>query len=390
MTKQQKSTTPVNFEGIANPQHTIDLVASSFELLRGKIEEADWLEKFARASNAESALCVRWSCGRPESLISSFYGNFNHIPAGWTNWADHMCNLAKPDACIFLDDMLAEINQQELTAANPIKDPQLLICLVDWEHAFNFLMIHRDASLGAWSTAERNQFAVLANLARRSMQLHKFLAQAQNLASATVDILNSSPRGIIALSVDGRIQYANTLAKNILDANDGLSSQNNKLLIKDKNSMLAFEDLISTVKILKLSQLNYDNTASTKNFSCKRPSGNTPYQIMIGTVPLTSWSMESSPSDRMIIVYIHDPAYKLQPTIEQLKNYYGLTTAQSRLALRLYLNDSIANASEYLGISINTSRSHLRSVLAKTGAKNQAELLSLLASTLKTSTGLQH
>jgi DNA-binding CsgD family transcriptional regulator len=124
--------------------------------------------------------------------------------------------------------------------------------------------------------------------------------------------------------------------------------------------------------------------------SCRRLSGNTPYQLIIRTVPLSTWRIESSPSDRMIIVHIHDPTYKLQPTLEQLKNYFGLTSAQAKIAVRLYSNDSIADASKYLGISINTARSHLRSILAKTGAKTQAELLSLLASTLKTSTGKQH
>ena len=42
------------------------------------------------------------------------------------------------------------------------------------------------------------------------------------------------------------------------------------------------------------------------------------------------------------------------------------------------------NAAKMLNISVNTARSHMRGIYAKAGVKTQAELITLLASGLKT------
>ena len=368
---------------MTDPQHTIDLLAASFELHCGKIDDIAWLNKLAVAANAQSALCVRWTCGLPETIIESVSGNYNKLPAGFSNWADHIATLAKPDAPILLAELISKLGQQNLSEANPIKDPQLLIGLVDWCPSYTFMMVHRDASEGLWTANEIEHFKSLCELTRQSVLLHKELARAKNLASATTDILNSAPRGIIALSTDGLVQFANAMAQQILTANDGISQKNGALSFTDKEGQSTLNDFLATTIKLQPEQLTYGNKDSLQDCAVQRPSGYKPYLIMLSAVPLSTWTIDVSPSDRMLLVYINDPQKRMQPTEDQLINYYKLTNAQAKVAVRIYAVENIVTVAEGLGISINTARSHLRSIYAKTGANNLPELVKLLTDTIK-------
>jgi hypothetical protein len=369
---------------MTHSQHTIDLLAASFELHRGKIDETAWLNKFAVAANAQSALCTRWSCGAPETTIISVSGKYNKLPAGFSNWADHIATLAKPDACASLDELVSRLKRADLTEANPIKDPQLLITLVDWSPAYTFMMAHRDASEGCWTTDEIEHFKLLCELTRQSILLHKELSNAQNLAAATTDILNSSPRGIVALSTDGKVRFANSMATQALSSKDGISIKNECLALTDRESQSVLDEFLTATKALKPAQMAYGNKAALRNCAAQRPSGSKPYLLMFSAVALSSWTVDVSPSDRMILVYINDPQKRLQPSEDQLKSYYKLTSCQAKLAVRLYAVENVVTVAETLGISINTARSHLRSIYAKTGANNQGELIKILTDTIKT------
>jgi DNA-binding CsgD family transcriptional regulator len=369
---------------MTNPQHTIDLLASSFELMRGNIDDENWLEKFSAAANAQSALCVRWSCGQPNTTLSSVAGGYKNFPAGFSNWADHITNLAKPERCMLLTELLHKLNRPELDEANPVNDPQLLIAIVDWTPSYTFMIVHRDVSKGSWQASEIEHFKTLCELSRRSILVHKELTRAQNLATAATDILNSAPRGIIAMTTDGKVEFANAMAKRALTANDGLTLRDEILFLEDRKAQAILADFIATAKTLNPEQMVYEDKNSYQDTTVQRPSGLTSYQIMMSTVPLTSWSVEVSSSDRMILVYINDPHKRLQPTEQQLKGLYSLTSAQAKIAISLYAADNIVAVSKHLGISINTARSHLRTIYAKTGAKNQAGLIKILTSTIKT------
>ena len=79
---------------MTNPQHTIDLLASSFELMRSQLDDERWLELFVKAANADSAMCLRWGRGKPQQTTNSSFGHDAKIPAGWINWVDHILQVS--------------------------------------------------------------------------------------------------------------------------------------------------------------------------------------------------------------------------------------------------------------------------------------------------------
>ena len=157
------------------PEDTIELLRSSFDLIRGKADDEVWLQKLATAMHAQSAICVRWTCGIPDKTNISTYGNSDFLPAGWTNWADHIFNLAKISTYSHVDDIAASLKLPALADASPINSPQLMVCLADWSPAYICMIVHRDPVLGPWSDEDRADFLELCALIRKSIEVHKDL-----------------------------------------------------------------------------------------------------------------------------------------------------------------------------------------------------------------------
>jgi DNA-binding CsgD family transcriptional regulator len=77
-------------------------------------------------------------------------------------------------------------------------------------------------------------------------------------------------------------------------------------------------------------------------------------------------------------VFISDP--ELEPLTNEaiLRQFFGLTPAETRLAILLLQHRSVEEAAERLDISLNTARTHLKKLFEKTGTRRQSELVSLL------------
>jgi DNA-binding CsgD family transcriptional regulator len=86
------------------------------------------------------------------------------------------------------------------------------------------------------------------------------------------------------------------------------------------------------------------------------------------------------PKGAVAIVFISDP--ELKPTLRSniLRELYGLTQAETRLALSLVDGRSLIETADSIGVTHETVRSQVKSVLHKTGTRRQGELTRLLSS----------
>ena len=83
--------------------------------------------------------------------------------------------------------------------------------------------------------------------------------------------------------------------------------------------------------------------------------------------------------DEMTFVEIQSDG-DLKKRLNMAKAIYGLSAAQLNLAARIVGGDSLIAAAKNLGISINTVRTHLTRIYAKTGANSQTALVRILLS----------
>lgn len=83
-------------------------------------------------------------------------------------------------------------------------------------------------------------------------------------------------------------------------------------------------------------------------------------------------------SNAYVAVYLHEPDACWRVDRQRLRQLYRLSSAESRVAEALLQAPDSAAVARRCGISLNTLRTHVKAILAKTGARNRAELLKFL------------
>jgi len=72
----------------------------------------------------------------------------------------------------------------------------------------------------------------------------------------------------------------------------------------------------------------------------------------------------------------------MNESIDLLRSHFGLTPAETRLALHLVAGETLRSAEVKLSISYETARTHLKNIFSKTGTCRQAELVVVLVTAL--------
>jgi DNA-binding CsgD family transcriptional regulator len=79
------------------------------------------------------------------------------------------------------------------------------------------------------------------------------------------------------------------------------------------------------------------------------------------------------------IVLLFDPTSQREPAAALLKQAFGFTPAEIRLALGLAKHHDLRAVAQLHNVTVGTLRVQLKSIFAKTNTKRQAQLLTLLA-----------
>jgi DNA-binding CsgD family transcriptional regulator len=105
------------------------------------------------------------------------------------------------------------------------------------------------------------------------------------------------------------------------------------------------------------------------------PSGLPPY--LISVMPLSALSIlaQQRPSAAL---FVYDRSIGRIPAISVLREIFGLTAAEARVAILLARGKTVREIVSMLGLSSNTIRTQLRQVFAKTQTKRQSELMRVL------------
>ena len=106
-----------------------------------------------------------------------------------------------------------------------------------------------------------------------------------------------------------------------------------------------------------------------------RSSGKDPYKLLI--IPLTKQHKKSALHANVAIL-VFDTALKRTTATKLFISSYDLTPAEAQLALELAQGTSVEEFSTARNISVNTTRSQLRAIFAKTETSRQPELVSFL------------
>lgn len=185
-------------------------------------------------------------------------------------------------------------------------------------------------------------------------------AGADDLAAA----IDAMRRAVLVVGSDGTVLHCNSRAKAVLSRDDGLSVRAGRLVAAGDGSALQ----------RAITGATGSPPRRGDSVACQRLLS--PRAYVAHVTPFSS-AQEGAPGKALVVVV--DPEdLSDHPPAALLRRLYGLTTAESEVALRAGRGQGLAPIADELSLSMATVKTHLHRVFAKTGTSRQAELVRLL------------
>jgi DNA-binding CsgD family transcriptional regulator len=175
----------------------------------------------------------------------------------------------------------------------------------------------------------------------------------------------------VGLRADGSVLFMNAAAEETIRCGDGLAVADGLLRAARAANDRTLQEIISRVLRCESDALPDGGGA----VAVARPSGRTPFVLRV--IPSTTGEAFRVGELPAALVLIADPEQRAAPSETTLRSL-GLSPSETSIAQRLVQGRTLAEAARDLGMAHNTARAHLRSIFAKTQARSQVELVSIL------------
>jgi DNA-binding CsgD family transcriptional regulator len=198
----------------------------------------------------------------------------------------------------------------------------------------------------------------------------------QNTAErcALLAMLDHTVVGLIAVDARGHVLATNRAADRLVAQRDGLSVD------RDGVEAAKWEETASIRQAIEEVAHTSGGSASAVRAVClSRPSGRPALEALV--TPVAAGAQGRGSECPRALLLVSDPANQATAPPHTLARFYGLTRAEARVACILASGSSLAEASQQLGISVGTVRTHLRHLFEKTQTHRQAALVRLLLAT---------
>jgi DNA-binding CsgD family transcriptional regulator len=181
--------------------------------------------------------------------------------------------------------------------------------------------------------------------------------------------LDQAAFGCFVLDRDGRLRHANRAGERLLCSGGGLALTGGRLTAShpaDGQRLLA---LIAAAS-------GPAGARGGGSLAVRRGEGRAPLSVAVA--PASPERVSPFSPVGGVVVCVIDPETAVALPEARLRQLFGLTQAQARVALALFEGQSLRDAAETLGLSIFTVRAHLAHIFDKTGVSRQGELVALL------------
>jgi DNA-binding CsgD family transcriptional regulator len=184
-----------------------------------------------------------------------------------------------------------------------------------------------------------------------------------------LDLLNI---GLTVTSSSGQLLLANRTAEEILAARDGLELSPRGALQITRSGKPGITGLPQVPR----SGLSGKAGVSARVLPVPRSGGKRPLTLLIR--PTRLGASAADPKSPAALIFILDPELPVDAAESELRQLYGLTSTEARMANLLMKGKTLDDCCEQLEIRRSTARTHLQHLFEKTGAQRQSELVFLL------------
>jgi DNA-binding CsgD family transcriptional regulator len=237
------------------------------------------------------------------------------------------------------------------------------------------ILLTRETGHDPFSAAARNSLERLMAFLRRAIAMNAGYTRLYARHRTAERLLDGAPRGIVFVGQRQQLTYQNGEARRILGAGDGIDGNGGSLRLGPREAQIRLDDFLAATAA--------GQTAAPLALRVDRPSARPAYQLVLYPMVCTPGRAALNPDEALAVALLHDPDSPQALSAELLKTFFHLTPAEAHLTQALYGGEAVGEAAALLGISVNTARTHLRSIFAKVGVNSQAALIQQISHSLR-------
>jgi DNA-binding CsgD family transcriptional regulator len=183
--------------------------------------------------------------------------------------------------------------------------------------------------------------------------------------------MNQLSQGVMLVDAEGRVGFANRYAERIFVSQDGLRLTPGGLKADLPDQTRRLRDLIA-----KAASAGAGNPAHSGGaLTLERASGRRSLGVFVAPSVSVKMGIGARPA---AVVFVTDPEQDISADAGQLEQLLELTPAEARLATALAQGQTVQEFAESAAVSLNTVRTHLKSIFSKTGVSRQSDLVRLI------------
>jgi DNA-binding CsgD family transcriptional regulator len=228
--------------------------------------------------------------------------------------------------------------------------------------------IHRPREACAFQAEDKRHLALLLPHLSRAMLLQRRLQGLTQDRQIVLDALEKLSVGMIAVDAKATLLFANPMAERLLRAELGLTCRQGCLGATDPTSEKELRRLIRQAGLASVGRPSEAGGV----LALPRPGGR-PLSLLV--CPLRPHALTLGPTAPAALLIFGDPETSPSTSTQALIRLYGLTPAEARLMAALVDGARLEDYADRHQISINTARTQLKQVFAKTGHGRQGDLI---------------
>lgn len=237
------------------------------------------------------------------------------------------------------------------------------------------LLVQRTRGQGHYTEADTHFVNRLVPHFQQSLLLSKQVGDARTHAELIAHAAGRERLPFLLLDFSLRIIYCTGPAEKLLASEPVLSSKNGKLKIIDEKENRCLQRLLLTTLATAESREFHSSGGNVEvHRSCKSN-----LQLLVRPIHPDISIRDDAPTG-YVAVYFYDPEATMTIDSKELSRFYSLSKAETKVALQMLVSADPADAAKHCCISLNTLRSHLKSIFAKTNTHSQASLMKRLLS----------
>lgn len=209
---------------------------------------------------------------------------------------------------------------------------------------------------------------------RTILTTRKGTEEAPNILAAGLEALDLLNIGVVVTNGFRQLLFANQTAEQILLARDGLEvTAQGVLTATNRSSGSSFsESMQQAAQVLTPGKQEPKDAI----LALRRSSGKRPLTLLLRS--LKKRLPQPDLGKPSVLVFVWDPELPVRNIESGLRQLFGLTSCEARLANLLMEGKTVDDCCTQLDIRPSTVRMHLANLFAKTGVQRQGQLVSLL------------